>query len=305
MQKMQEYGEGLKTEELTAFVAVVENNGFTGAAQVLGRNATVISRRIQQLETQLGTRLLARSTRHVALTEAGELFYSRVRRLLDDMRCARLEVSEFAEAPRGLLRISLPVTYGRRWIVPGIRDFIVAYPGIKLDLRFTDRMTDLVAENIDMAVRVGKLTDSALVSRTIIRFGYQLVASPDYLRRCGIPTNPEDLTHHSCLKFISSSGKPDWILSKGANNVTVRPDGPIQSDNSEALLQAALDGLGIALIPEWLATAELRQGTLQHVLPQWQGNNQGGVYAILPPGRLIPAKTRVFLDHIINYIREQ
>lgn len=304
MQKTQEYSEGLKTEELTAFVAVVENNGFSGAARVLGRNATVISRRIQQLETQLGTRLLARSTRHVALTEAGELFYGRVRRLLDDMRGARLEVSEFAEAPRGLLRISLPVTYGRRWIVPGIKDFIVAFPGIKLDLRFTDRMTDLIAENIDMAVRVGQLTDSALISRTITRFGYQLVASPDYLRQNPAPRRPEDLSAHSCLKFISGAGKPEWVLTDGSASATVRPDGPLQSDNSEALLQATLNGLGIALVPEWLAAAEIHEGKLQRVLPEWQGNKKGGVYAIMPPGRLIPAKTRAFLEHIVSHVRK-
>ena len=305
MQKTQEYSEGLKTEELTAFVAVVENNGFSGASRVLGRDATVISRRIQQLETQLGIRLLARSTRHVTLTEAGELFYGRVRRLLDEMRSARLEVSEFAAAPKGLLRISLPVTYGRRWIVPAIRDFISACPGIRLDVRFTDRMTDLVAENIDMAVRVGTLTDSALISRTIIKFGYQLVASPEYLRQKTAPLRPQDLSSHSCLKFISSAAKPHWVLTNGSANVTVRPDGPLQSDNSEALLQAALDGIGIALVPEWLAAAELRDGKLQHVLPDWQGNQKGGGYALMPPGRLIPAKTRVFLDHIINHIRKQ
>jgi len=304
MQKTQEYSEGLKTEELTAFVAVVENNGFSGAARVLGRNATVISRRIQQLETQLGTRLLARSTRHVALTEAGELFYGRVRRLLDDMRSARLEVSEFAEAPRGLLRISLPVTYGRRWIVPGIKDFIFAFPGIKLDLRFTDRMTDLIAENIDMAVRVGQLTDSALISRTITRFGYQLVASPDYLRQNPAPRRPEDLSAHSCLKFISGAGKPEWVLTDGSASATVRPDGPLQSDNSEALLQATLNGLGIALVPEWLAAAEIHEGKLQRVLPEWQGNKKGGVYAIMPPGRLIPTKTRAFLEHIVSHVRK-
>ena len=305
MQKMQEYSEGLKTEELTAFVAVVENNGFSGAARVLGRNATVISRRIQQLEAQLGIRLLARSTRHVTLTEAGELFYVRIRRLLDEMRSARLEVSEFAAAPRGLLRISLPVTFGRRWIVPAIRTFIDSYPGIRLDVSFTDRITDLVAENIDVAVRVGKLTDSALISRTIIRFGYLLVASPDYLKQYKAPKKPEDLASHSCLKFTNSAGKADWVLTDGKACVKVRPDGPVQSDSSEALLHTALDGLGIALLPDWLAASALREGSLERVLPEWQGNHKGGVHAIMPPGRLVPVKTRVFLDHILSHIRNQ
>lgn len=303
MQKMQQYSESLKTEELTAFVAVVENNGFSGAARVLGRNATVISRRIQQLESRLGILLLARSTRHIALTEAGELFYGRIRRVLDEMHSARVEACEFAAAPRGMLRISVPVTYGRRWILPAVRGFLSTYPGIKLDVRFTDRITDLIGENIDMAVRVGKLTDSALISRTIIRFGYQLVASPDYLIQRSAPGRPEDLADHSCLKFISSAGDTEWILTNGSSNVTVRPEGPIQSDNSEALLQAALDGVGIALLPEWLAAAELHTGRLRRVLSEWQGNQEGGVYAIMPPGRLIPAKTRVFMDHIFSHIR--
>ncbi|EJF33109.1 MULTISPECIES: LysR family transcriptional regulator [Enterobacteriaceae] len=304
MQNMQEFSEHLKIDELAAFAAVVENNGFAGAARVLDRNATVISRRIQHLESRLGTRLLARSTRHVALTEAGELFYRRVRGILDELHNAQLEVSEFTAAPVGNLKISLPLTFGRRWITPKLSAFLAQYPGIHLDVRFTDRLVDLVAEGYDVAIRVGRLTDSALIARTLGQFEYQLVASPAWLGQREI-ASPADLSEHHCLGLVSHASWPDWILVNGDSKATVRIKGPLQTDNSEALLQAAVDGVGIALVPDWLITTELACGQLVRVLPAWKGQDRGGVYGIMPPGRLIPAKTRLFIDYLLQEMGEK
>ncbi|WP_213716192.1 LysR family transcriptional regulator [Cedecea lapagei] len=304
MQNMQEFSEHLKIDELAAFAAVVENNGFVGAARVLDRNATVISRRVQHLESQLGTRLLARSTRHVVLTEAGELFYRRVRGILDELRNAQLEVSEFTAAPVGNLKISLPLTFGRRWIVPKLSAFLSGYPGIHLDVRFTDRRVDLVAEGYDLAIRVGRLTDSALIARTLGQFEYHLVASPAYLGQSKI-SEPEGLNEHACLGLVSHASWPGWLLVNGDRKATVRIRGPMQTDNAEALLQAALDGVGIALVPDWLITTEITCGQLIRVLPEWKGQDRGGVYGIMPPGRLIPAKTRLFIDYLLREIGEK
>ena len=304
MQNLHELREYLKVEELSAFAAVVENNGFIGAGRALARSATVISRRVQRLEEQLGTSLLARSTRHVSLTEAGELIYNRVRNLLDELQNAKLEVSEFAAAPVGNLKLSLPVTFGRRWVTPRLSSFIAAYPGIHLDVRFSDRLVDLVAEGFDLAIRVGHLNDSALLSRTISRFEYSLFASPSYLAKKPVK-NPECLGEHSCLGFVNHADWPNWVLKDGHRTVTVRTCGPIQADNSEALLQAAVDGLGIVLVPDWLTIDETRTGKLVSVLPEWKGATAGGVHGIMPPGRLVPAKTRLFLDYIIREIRSE
>lgn len=299
---MQVYDETLNIEELTAFVAVVENHGFAGAGRALGRDATVISRRIRQLENRLGVSLLARTTRHVALTEAGEFFFKRVKELLGELNNARLEVSELVALPRGSLKISLPVTFGRRWLVPRLRTFITRYPDIHLDIRFSDRPVDIVAEGFDMVISAGKLTDSTLVSRGIARFRYQLFASPAYIKLHGIPEYPDLLSAHRCLSFVNHMDWPDWVLTSGSQKSIIRPRGPLQADNVEALLQAAIDGLGIALIPAWLTTTEVSLGNLVPVLPQWQSIEEGSLHALMPPGRLVPAKTRAFLEFIVDSI---
>jgi len=299
---MQVYDETLNIEELTAFIAVVENHGFAGAGRALGRDATVISRRIRQLENRLGVSLLARTTRHVALTEAGEFFFKRVKDLLGELNNARLEVSERVAMPRGSLKVSLPVTFGRRWLVPRLRTFITRYPDIHLDIRFSDRQVDIVAEGFDMVIAVGKLTDSTLVSRGIARFRYQLFASPAYIKLHGTPEYPDLLSSHRCLSFVNHVDWPDWVLTCGSQKSIVRPRGPLQADNVEALLQAAIDGLGIALIPVWLTTTEVSLGNLVPVLPQWQSIEEGSLHALMPPGRLVPAKTRAFLEFIVDSI---
>lgn len=302
MQKMQGYDETLNIEELTAFIAVVENHGFAGAGRALGRDATVISRRISQLETRLDTRLLARTTRHIALTEAGEFFFKRVKGLLDELNNARLEVSELAAMPRGSLKIALPATFGQRWLVPRLRHFISRYPDIHLDIRFSDRLVDIVAEGFDMVIRAGKLTDSSLVARRLAHFRYQLFASPDYLQQHGIPNAPEKLLSHPCLTFVNHADWPDWQLTDGTIKTVIRPQGPLQVDNAEALLQATIDGLGIALLPVWLTINDVRQGKLSHLLPEWQSVDEAEIHALMPPGRLVPAKTRVFIEFIIDSI---
>lgn len=299
---MQQYDETLNIEELTAFVAVVENHGFAGAGRALGRDATVISRRIRQLETRLGTCLLARTTRHVALTEAGEFFFKRVKGLLEELNNARLEVSELAAMPRGSLKISLPATFGRRWLVPRLQSFIRRYPDIHLDIRFSDRQVDIMTEGFDMVIGAGKLTDSTLVSRGLARFRYHLFASPDYIENYGVPDYPHRLLSHSCLGYVNHADWPDWVLSNGRQKSIIRPPGPLQTDNVEALLQAAMDGVGIVLIPAWLAREEIARGNLVHILPEWQSIEEGSLHVLMPPGKLIPAKTRAFIEFIVSSI---
>lgn len=299
---MQGFDESLNIEELTAFIAVVENQGFAGAGRALGRDATVISRRIRQLEIRLGACLLARTTRHVALTEAGEFFFNRVKGLLDELNNARLEVSELTAMPRGSLKISVPVTFGQRWLLPRLPCFIDRYPDIHLDARLSERQVDIVAEGFDMAVRFGKLTDSSLVSRGLARFRFQLFASPSYVNTHGMPENPERLHSHRCLGYVNHADWPDWLLTNGGEKSLIRPRGPLQSDNVEALLQAAIDGLGITLIPAWLTVEAVSQGTLLPILPQWQSIDEGSLHLLMPPGRLVPAKTRAFIEFIVDSI---
>lgn len=300
---MQELLGRVTLDELSAFVAVVESLSFTEAAKVIGRDATIVSRRVGQLEERLGIRLLSRTTRRVALTEVGTLYYQRVRALLDELDGASQEASNFATSPQGLLRVSLPITFGRRWVAPLLPAFIAQHPKIRVDARFADRYVDVVAEGFDVAIRVGVLRDSTLVAKQIAPFRNRLYAAPSYLALHGQPETLEALAEHACLGFCSHSSWPDWVLKNGNQQKTVRPTGPLISDSSESLLQAAVEGVGIILTPDWLAGTAVRDGTLVQILSQWEGAEAGGIYAVMPPGRLVPTKTRVFVDQITHAIQ--
>lgn len=303
MQNMHELLNRASFEELAAFVAVVEANGFSTAAKILGRDPTILSRRISQLESRLGVRLLSRTTRSVALTEVGTIYYGRVRALLDELDSASLEASNLASSPQGLLRVSLPSTFGRQWVSPLLSGFINKHPKIKIDARFSDRVVDLVAENFDVAIRVGSLRNSTMKAKKIASFKYILTASPEFISKYGLPNTPDDLERFSCLGFTNFSFWPEWKLVNGNARTTVRPECPFMTDNSEAMLSAAIDGIGIALAADWLAGPAIRDGRLQNILPGWEGDLAGGVYAIMPPGRLVPTKTRLFVDEITESIR--
>jgi DNA-binding transcriptional LysR family regulator len=300
---LQELTERTSLDELAAFIAVAETGSFVKAGRRIGRDPSILSRRISQIENRLGVRLLSRTTRRVALTEAGSLYYGRVRSIVDELDTANLEASNFAGAPRGLLRIALPVTFGRLSIAPLLPGFLKKYPHIRIDARFADRHVDVVSEEYDVAIRVGMMRDSSLMARKIASFRYLLVASPEYVAERGQPTTPDELLEHSCLGFASYQSWPDWVLSNAGQRKTIRPAGPLVADNSEAVLHGAIEGIGVTLTPDWLAGSALRDGRLVEVLPGWTGPGEGGVYAVMPPGRLIPTKTRVFVDEIANAIK--
>ena len=301
---MQELRNRGNLEQVEAFAAVAELGSFAAAAARIGRDASLISRRVSMLEARLGTRLLSRTTRQVALTEAGATYLKRVQAVLDELAAADAEAADDALVVRGLLRVALPNTFGKRWIAPLLPGFIDKYPELRLDLKFSDRFVDIVAEGFDVAVRVGVLRNSSLVSRQIAGKRHLLCAAPQYLQKRGTPHTPRDLADHACLGFSGHSFWPDWPLQKGGYQVTVRPSGPLVTDNAEVALLAAISGAGVLLSSDWLAGSALKSGELVEILPGWTIKEDGGIYAVLPPGRLIPAKTRVFVDHIAAGLAE-
>lgn len=204
MQKLQELSSG-GLEEIEAFVAVAELGGFAAAARMIERDASVISRRVSQLEARLGVRLLVRTTRRVALTEAGESYLKRMQLILEELAAANVEIRERAASPQGLLRVSAPVTFGRIWLAPLIAGFLKKYEHIRVDLRFSDRIVDLVAEGFDVALRVGVLPSSSLQSRKIGGHRMLLAASPGYLKAAGTPKRPEDLQSFDTIGFTGNS----------------------------------------------------------------------------------------------------
>ncbi|MFC4726922.1 LysR family transcriptional regulator [Coralloluteibacterium thermophilus] len=291
---------GARFEQIEAFAAVVQHGGFAAAGRALGRDPSVVSRRIDALEARLGVRLLSRTTRRIALTEAGAAYLRRVQAILGELAAAEVEAAEGAAEPRGLLRLALPAAFSQRWIAPWLPAFVAAHPALRLELVHADHFVDLVAEGFDAAVRIGELADSSLVARRLAPFDTVLCAAPDYLARRDAPARPEDLARHACLTFPKARFWPDWRLTDGAERAIQRIGGPIVSDEGEGLLVACRAGAGIMPAPEWLIGPDLAAGRLVRVLPEWRFDHDGAVHVVLPPGRLVPAKTRAFVDRLVR-----
>jgi DNA-binding transcriptional LysR family regulator len=296
---MQESSAGARLEQIEAFAAVAEQGGFAAAARVLGWDASVLSRRVNTLEARLGVRLLGRTTRSIALTEAGAAYLRRVQPVLAELATADAEAAEGAADPRGVLRLSLPAKFAQLWISPWLPGFMAKHPLLRLETTHTDRFVDLLAEGFDAAVRIGELHDSGLVSRRLAPSVTALYASPGYLAAKGTPESPEDLKHHACLSFPIPTVWPNWRVCRGAERVTVRVSGPLLSDDGETLVMACTQGAGIMLASDWLVGQEVLDGRLVQVLPEWLLDLDAAVQIILPPGRFVPAKSRAFVDRMV------
>jgi DNA-binding transcriptional LysR family regulator len=264
--------------DMATFAAIAEALSLSGAAMRLGRDATIISKRLRALETRLGVRLIDRTTRSVSLTEAGADFLTHVRAILSAVEEAEREATAHAEGrPRGTLRLALPGTFGRMWLAPMLPAFLAQYPEVRIEAEFSNRFVDLVAENFDLAVRLGALADSRLVARKIGDRRRLLCAAPSYLARCGAPKAPEELTLHPCLGFTGFATYPVWhMTNKAGRKARVQVSGPLVSDDAEVLVEAAVQGLGLMMCTDWLVGRELGDGRLVPILEDWTLADEGG-----------------------------
>jgi len=286
--------------ELQAFVAVAEASSFVGASRRLGRDATALSRRVAELETRLNVRLMERTTRSVALTEAGRIYLERARAILQAVDEADREASSLTTGvARGHLRLALPSTFGRMWLAPLITEFLVAHPLVTVEAEFSNRFVDLVGERFDLAVRLGELSDSRLMAQRIGKRRRLLCAAPSYLAKAPPLDGPEDLVHHPCLVFTGFPTRERWDFASSdgeTRRVTVR--GPMVSDEAEVLVQAAVAGLGVLLATDWLLGRALSTGALIPVLETWRVTDEGAIYIVTPSGSGQATKTRAFADWI-------
>lgn len=285
---------------IIAFARAAEHLSFVAAARALGISASAVGKSVAKLEHDLGVRLLHRTTRRIALTDEGALLYERCRRILDDLQEAEALVSGAAETPRGRLRIGLP-TIGYRFLLPVIPEFRRRYPNIELDIDFNDRIVDLVEDRLDAVIRSGNLTDSSLMSRRLGPFRFVLCASPAYLEARGIPQYPADLETHDCLRFrFPTSGKLQaWRLADERTTDPFRGPSPLTCNNMEALRGAAIAGLGVAYMPDFLARDALRDGSLRTVLDDFLVDP--GQFSILwPSSRHLSPRLRVFVDFVCD-----
>ncbi|MGF1510655.1 MAG: LysR family transcriptional regulator [Myxococcota bacterium] len=300
---------GSDPRRVQVFVRAVELGSFSELARAWGVKPSSVSRQVGSLEDELGVRLLQRTTRKLHLTEAGTLLYERAKAALEDLEEAFRSASEFNPAPRGELRISAPVAFGRRYIAPLVKGFMVEYPEIALQVFFHDRFVDLVGEGYDAVVRAGHVRDEGLVARRLARNFRILCASPVYLETHGEPRVPQDLKAHEALRFRYVDATDEWRFRKcGTRTATeaVRVHGRLASNNGDLLLQAAVDGLGIALVPEWLAVDELRAGRVRRLLSEFEvtaTDFDSELHLLFPSRRHLPAKMRALIGYLETAFR--
>lgn len=279
--------------DMALFVEVAQTLSFRRAADASGVPSSTLSRRISALEKAIGLRLLHRTTRRVDLTEAGQLYYQRCRRIVEEARLAHEQLGQMQSQPSGLLRASLPVDFATIYLAPLVAEFAGRYPGITFDFDLTPRRVDLVAEPFDVAIRMGELHDSSLIARLLARLPVQAYASPRYLELSGEPTHPSELTQHECLGF-PRAGK--WALHRGEETVDVDVGGRFHVNSVGMLRRLATLDLGVVVLPSEMVADDLPAGRLRRVLPDWYAPSTP-VYA-LTETRLLPAKTQRFIEFL-------
>jgi DNA-binding transcriptional LysR family regulator len=281
--------------DMALFVEVVKMRGFRGAAESLGMPNSTLSRRISGLEKAIGLRLLHRTTRRIELTEAGQLYFERCKRIVEEARLAHEQLGEMLARPSGLLRVSMPVDFATIYLAPLIAEFAREYPGISFDLELTPRQVDLVSDPVDIVIRMGEPPNSNLIARKLASMTRAFYASPRYLELFGEPEQPAQLINHECLR-MRSSGSDRWTFISEAGSVEVEVGGRFELNSVGMLRRMASLDLGIALLPEGVAVQDVASGTLRRVLAQWQAPPVS-VYA-LTETRLLPAKTQRFIEFL-------
>lgn len=279
--------------DMALFVEVVKAKGFRGAGEVLGIPNSTVSRRIAALEKLIGLRLLHRTTRKIELTEAGQVYFERCKRIVDEARLAHEQLGGMLAQPTGVLRASLPVDFAQTYLAPLIAEFAKRYPGLTFELDLTSRRVDLVSEPYDVAIRMGELADSQLIARQLAQLTPQLYASPGYLAQHGEPLAPSELEKHSCLGLVKAS---TWTLLDGVQSVAVGTSSRFAINSVGLLRRMASFDMGILLLPELIVADDLAAGRLKRILPQWHGKPTP-VYA-LTETRLVPAKTQRFIEFL-------
>ncbi|MEP4039082.1 LysR family transcriptional regulator [Pseudophaeobacter sp.] len=287
--------------DIPVVVAAVETHGFAAAARRLGVTKSAVSKRISQIERRLGAQLFHRSTRNVSLTEAGEHFYTHAVRAMEAAQEAEDSVQALQKAPKGRLKINVPMAFGRMHVAPLMSGFLDSFPGIEVEMVMDDRVVDLIGEGFDLALRGGTLTSSSLIARKITPLHNVLVAAPTYLERHGVPSDIEDLANHNCLQYSLSRDFQEWIFQHKDKAIKFRPNGSYSVNNGEALREAILGGTGIARLPTFAVGPDLASGRLVKVLPDCRLPSQT-LYAVYPERRHLPTKVRAFVDFIGNRI---
>jgi DNA-binding transcriptional LysR family regulator len=293
---------------LNIFVEVVRRGSYAEVARLRGVTPSAVSRSVTSLEDELGVRLLHRSTRKMTPTEAGQAYFERVQGLVDELEDANQIAADYRDRPTGRIRITTPVTFGQLCIVPLLPVIARTYPDISFDVLITDVVVDLLAERIDLAVRLGTLPDSGLVAKRLCPMDYAVCASPAYLAKNGAPTTPAELQHHSCVVLPLSGYNSGWIFRARDGATTKVPlTGKYALSNASAVRDCAIAGMGVTLLPLWVAADAIDRRELVKVLPDYQVTPHefdAAAWLVYPSRHHVPRKVRVLLGFLLDRFKE-
>lgn len=287
---------------LRTFVRVAESGSFSAVAREIGATQPAISRQISALEQHLDARLIQRTTRSLTLTEDGRDLLDHARRVLDCVEEAEMAVGRRQGTPSGLVRIATPSTFGRLYVAPRMRRLLDRYPELSVELHMSDSVTDMIAGGIDLAIRGGVIQEASLVARRIGSSARYVVASVDYLERNGVPAHPSDLARHSCIAFLQGAAPNEWRFNGPDGAVSVEIGGRFRTDSSEALREAVMAGVGLALAASWVFGADLTNGRAKAVLQRYQAE-QVPIHAVYPSRRNLAPRTRAVIDFLLDEFR--
>jgi len=286
-----------KYQEMRVFAAVTDAGSFVAAAESLGMSKAAVSRYVSDLEQRLGVRLMHRTTRKLSLTQEGEVFLARCREILASIDDSEREISTRSGTASGLLKVSVPVSFGIKHLAPLWSEFLEAHPLVSLDVQLADRVVDLVDEGFDVAVRIARLPDSSLVSRKLATTRLVLCASPKYLKARGAPRHPSELAEHDILGYTLFATGDQWQFTGPQGPVTVKVQPRFWTNNGDSCVAAAVRGSGIQLQPTFLIAHELASGQLVEVLPKYR-SIELGIYAVYPTRKFVLPKVRVLLEFL-------
>jgi len=293
-----------RTDAIAVFIAVADHGSFAAAARRLGRSPASVTRAVADLESRLGVRLLTRTTRAVSTTEAGQRFLGGAKRVLADLDEIERAAAGQGTAPRGELRLTAPILFGRLHVLPIVTEFLDRFPEVQAALALVDRPVDLVEEGLDVAVRIGALGESSAVATRVGALRRIVVASPDYLARRGTPQRPADLTDHDVVAFSGIAGVEHWVFREAAGDVNVAIRPRLVVSTAEAAIDAARAGFGLTRVLSYQAAEDVARGSLLRVLPGYEGD-EVPIHLVYPGGRHPPPKLRAFLDFTTPRLRRR
>jgi len=285
--------------EMEIFLAVVDQGSFVAAADALRLSKAAVSRHVAALEERLGVRLLQRTTRRLSLTEEGRLFAQRAREILASLEEAESEVASQVLEPLGALRVNAPVSFGIRHLAPLWGEFLQQCPRIELDINLDDRLVDLLEDGYDLAVRIGRLESSSLVSRRLASTQLQVCASPEYLARHGTPSHPRELAEHRVIAYNHLASRDDWPFSGPQGELRVQTRAALRSNNGDTCLALGRAGAGILLQPDFMLYEDLRSGALVELMPEYR-SLELGIYAVYPSRKQLPLKVRRLVEFLLQ-----